>query len=517
MNLKPFVCSALVVAALASPLVSAVEPQRIGESVTASQAALDTAFHEAVLKSFRSYRYEDSAMRELLHQGANINAVDAEGNNAMMLLIKAADGHSENRIRKELFEFLRDAGIDLHARNKAGLNAAELNYCLYCPYEFLKKEFEQAGVPVCPGAQLSAAAAGSNVAEVERLLQSGADPNFNRACALLQCIGIITDGPQKNEVIIAALLLQAGADPNLGGDSLMTRAVLSDYSEELVPLLLQHGFRVRDFDAETTGRWMEHLLVHRSPAKVEIVNLLICHGAVLNDENWYTPFFCHMVTDGNGSYQDMQLARHFIELGLDATRKNEDGKSAYMLAQEKKLGLGIQQILEKPQAVLAELQQKAQVVDEAGRTQLMLAVADPHRPAIEVYKWLRAGVDVNARDAQGRTALFYINSFCPQKALKAKLLIEAGADVNARDAQGRTPLLALPYVHDLRIPQQHSCAPIIRLLAEAGADLNACDKDGYTRLELMLRRGNLSLPDWECVQLLQQLGCPPRPERLHKQ
>lgn len=55
----------------------------------------------------------------------------------------------------------------------------------------------------------------------------------------------------------------------------MTRAIMSDYSDELVPLLLQHGFRVRDFDAETTGRWMEHLLVHRSPAKVKNVNLLI--------------------------------------------------------------------------------------------------------------------------------------------------------------------------------------------------------------------------------------------------
>ena len=129
---------------------------------------------------------------------------------------------------------------------------------------------------------------------------------------------------------------------------------------------------------------------------------------------------------------------------------------------------------------------------------------------------LRQGVDVNARDAQGRTALFYINSFCPQKDLKAKLLIEAGADVNARDAQGLPPLLALPYVHDLRIPQQYSCAPIIRLLAEAGADLNACDSDGYTRIELMLRRGNLSLMDRECVMLLQQLGCAPRPEHLNK-
>ena len=98
---------------------------------------------------------------------------------------------------------------------------------------------------------------------------------------------------------------------------------------------------------------------------------------------------------------------------------DEDGKTACMLAREKNLGWGIRQILENPQAVLAELQQKAQVLDEAGRTQLMLAVADPHQSAIEVYKWLRAGVDVNARDAQGRTALFYINSFCPQKDLKA--------------------------------------------------------------------------------------------------
>ena len=514
MNLRPFACSLLVALAGVSPLVSAEVPQQ--PIVTGPAAVLDAAFHEAVLNCFRSYRYDDSAMREVLRRGANVNAVDAEGNNALMLLIKATDGHSEHRIQRELFEFLRDAGIDLHARNKAGLNAAELNCCLYWPDDFLTEEFEQAGVPISPGARLAAAAAVSNVAEVERLLLAGADPNFNRACALSQCMGIITDGPKKNEVIIAALLLHAGADPNLGGDRLMMRAVLSDYAEDLVPLLLQHGFRVRECDAETTGEWLEHLLAHRLPAKVEIVNLLICHGVELNDENWYTPFFCDLVTDGRDSYQDMQLARHLIELGLDATRENEDGKTAYMLAREKNLGLGIQQILENPQAVLAEYRKKAQTVDELGRTQLMLAVADPHQPAIEVYKCLRAGVDVNARDAQGRTALFNINSFCSQKDLKAKLLIDAGADVNARDAQGLTPLLALPYVHDLPIPQQRSCAPIIRLLAQAGADVNARDKNGYTRLELMLRRGarNLSLHDWECVRLLQQLGCSPRPECL---
>lgn len=506
-----------VALALASPLVSAAAAQpREAAPAAAPVAALDAAFHEAVLKSFYAFRHDDTALRELLQKGADVNAVDAEGNNALMLLIKAADGHNEHHIRKELFEFLRDAGINLHARNKDGLNAAELNCSLYWPYDFLTKEFEKAGVPISPGARLAAAAAVSNVAEVERLLQAGADPNFNRACALTKCMGIITDGPKKNEVIIAALLLQAGADPNLDGSTLMSRAVHSEFSEQLVPLLLQHGFRVRDVDAEVTSSWLRHLLLHRTPAMVETVNLLICHGAVLNDETWHTPYFCHLVTENTNFWQNMTLARHFVELGLDATRKDKDGKTASMLAREKKLSLGIQQILGNPQAVLAERQKKAQQVDEAGRTPLMLAVADPHQPAIEVYKWLRSGADVNARDAQGRTALFYINSFCPQKDLKAKLLIEAGADVNARDAQGLTPLLALPYVHDLSIPQQRSCAPVIRLLAEAGADLNACDPAGFTRLEQMLRRGNLSRADSECVMLLRQLGCTPRPEAVNK-
>ena len=475
-----YIIKVFVALALASPLVSAAAAQpREAAPAAAPVAALDAAFHEAVLKSFYAFRHDDAALRELLQKGADVNAVDAEGNNALMLLIKAADGHNEHVIRKELFAFLRDSGINLHARNKDGLNAAELNCCLYWPYDFLTKEFEKAGVPISPGARLAAAAAVSNVAEVERLLQ-------------------------------------AGADPNCDGSTLMSRAVHSDFSEQLVPLLLQHGFRVRDIDANISSRWLGHLLLHRTPAMVETVNLLICHGAVLNDETWYTPYFCHLVTENTNFWQNMALARHFVELGLDATRKDKDGKTASMLAREKKLGLGIQQILGNPQAVLAERQKKAQQVDEAGRTPLMLAVADPHQSAIEVYKWLRSGADVNARDAQGRTALFYINSFCPQKDLKAKLLIEAGADVNARDAQGLTPLLALPYVHDISIPQQRSCAPVIRLLAEAGADLNACDPAGFTRLEQMLRRGNLSRADSECVLLLQQLGCTPRPEALKK-
>ena len=75
MNLRPLVCSALVAAAALSGAAEPRSEQPL--QMAAPAASLDAAFHEAVLKCFHSYRYNDSAMRELLRQGADVNAVDA--------------------------------------------------------------------------------------------------------------------------------------------------------------------------------------------------------------------------------------------------------------------------------------------------------------------------------------------------------------------------------------------------------------------------------------------------------
>lgn len=475
-------------------------------------ADLDTALMQAARESLEAYRFDGTKMRELLQAGADINVRDEEGNTILMQWIKMTGGHSEERITREGFQLLKEAGIDLHARNKDGLNAAELNLCLYWPNSFIQEEMEKAGVPVDAGALLSAAAAWGKIDEVERLLQAGANPNYYGCSALLQCIGVITDGPKENEVLIAALLLEGGADPNIAGEAAMRKAVYSDNSEQLVPLLLQHGFRVKDCKAEDHSRWLEHLLAHRAPQKTPLADILICHGAVLDDSNWYTPYFCHIVQQKEQySYHAMSHARHMVELGLDVTRKNKDGKTAAMLARENQMR-GTGQLLEHPEKCLEEMRKRAQQADATGCTQLMQAVANPNVPAIEVYKLLRYGANVHARDARGRTALHYINSFCPQKALKAKLLMEAGADVNARDEKDLTPLLALPRVHTISIPAQQSCAPIIRMLQQAGADMTASDKNGHNKLELYLQGDKLSPADEECCELLRQYGCKAGPE-----
>jgi len=90
----------------------------------------------------------------------------------------------------------------------------------------------------------------------------------------------------------------------------------------------------------------------------------------------------------------------------------------------------------------------------------------------EIELFIAAGASVNARDAEGKTALHQlaenIFSYKDPKGV-AELLIAKGADVNAADNDGRAPL--------------HSAAntggmEIAKLLIAKGSDVNASDKKG---------------------------------------
>ncbi|MBQ2380672.1 MAG: ankyrin repeat domain-containing protein [Akkermansia sp.] len=110
----------------------------------------------------------------------------------------------------------------------------------------------------------------------------------------------------------------------------------------------------------------------------------------------------------------------------------------------------------------------------------------------ESSRLIAAGADVNARDAAGRTPLFYVN-YPP----KAALLLRSGADVHARDAAGNTPLLGLFGIAtggEELSPER--MAEIVRMLADAGADMKARNNAGYNALDLALAvKWNGNLPD----------------------
>jgi ankyrin repeat protein len=126
------------------------------------------------------------------------------------------------------------------------------------------------------------------------------------------------------------------------------------------------------------------------------------------------------------------------------------------------------------------------------------AAARNDYPAMK--KFILEGVDVNARDEQGNTALHLTQSAeivelliknkarvnarnkdfgmtpifnKPKKA--ALLLIKAGADLGARSNKGNTPLHWYAYNNYLEG---------IELLLAHGADINACNDDGQGALDI---------------------------------
>lgn len=92
-----------------------------------------------------------------------------------------------------------------------------------------------------------------------------------------------------------------------------------------------------------------------------------------------------------------------------------------------------------------------------------------------VLKLMENGSDVNARDADGRTAL--IEALATENDIPTeviRILIGKGAGVNVRIAGGITPLMiAVSYDPE-----------IVRLLIAAGADVNARDENGTRVLRM---------------------------------
>jgi uncharacterized protein len=107
---------------------------------------------------------------------------------------------------------------------------------------------------------------------------------------------------------------------------------------------------------------------------------------------------------------------------------------------------------------------------------LVDAVKRADRQAVRTL--LQRGIDVNAREADGTTALYWAAAKNDTSA--AVVLIRRGAHVNAASRYGVTPL-ALACVN--------GSAPMAAALLEAGADANAATPDGETALMTASRTG----------------------------
>lgn len=98
---------------------------------------------------------------------------------------------------------------------------------------------------------------------------------------------------------------------------------------------------------------------------------------------------------------------------------------------------------------------------------------------------LKQGANVNARDAQGRTAVMAATYARHASAVEA--LIGAGADVNARDDMLNNPFL---------YAGAEGMLEIVKLATAAGADPRLTNRYGGTALIPAAERGHVEVVDW---------------------
>jgi ankyrin repeat protein len=113
---------------------------------------------------------------------------------------------------------------------------------------------------------------------------------------------------------------------------------------------------------------------------------------------------------------------------------------------------------------------------------LVRVVSAAHRPVIDLL--FAAGVDVNATDHRGRTAL--IAAALARDWPTVTRLIQAGADVQHADETGLTPLMAVSMGGNLALAQE---------LLSRGADPAVADRGGHTALHYAIGACQLPLVD----------------------
>jgi hypothetical protein len=120
----------------------------------------------------------------------------------------------------------------------------------------------------------------------------------------------------------------------------------------------------------------------------------------------------------------------------------------------------------------------------------LLAIACWHDDVDLFHYMLSKGVNVNATNIDGKTALMF--ACYGGKCKWPKLLIENGADVNAVNHFGETPLSDACFRDNLKI---------VKLLLDNRADVNITNKCGYTALDKAKITGEIT-GDKEIIDLL---------------
>ncbi len=511
----------------------------------------DDSGDTALIKAMEGGRAE--MVRQLLHAGADPTIKDREGRNAYLIAVKEEE--------VEILKLLIEAGVDIESTDNRGTNGLI--------HSSSEGDTEIAEILISAGANinvvneygrsaLSEAAERGYTGIVRLLVDAGADVNLRDAdgkTALMraatggktEAVRILLDAKadfnlqddkkltalmlsaKRGEETVVKLLLEAGADPGLKDDKGKTAFIhaLAEGHLGIAALLGGSGIELSVLSAELISA------ISRGKKPLpEIVKILIDAGADVNAREERGALKTALMIASRKGFAD--VVKLLLEAGAEVDAKDDVGLTAFsdalgeahfeIVDMLKKAGVHMDQSrldgylnhvagqgdTQKVKAVIAR---GADVNSGGNFLTLTAAVSGNHIETIHVL--LQAGVDVNKRGRDGKTALFYASEKSHIDAVF--VLLEAGADVNARNRYGQTALffaleesqteavlVLLESGAEVKIKDAYGKTPlhialmkfhykVIRPLIEAGADVNIRIKDGQTPLIFAVEHSGVDL------------------------